>query len=127
MQFLLLVYKDPVRFAAVPDAEKRHASEQCDTWGAELDKTGHLRGMNRLHAPTSAATVRKSSVASSLVTDGPFAETKEVLAGYVLIECRDRTEAVAIAQTFPGLVSGIGVEVRAVLSGEEERQCWHET
>lgn len=124
MQFLLLVYKDPARFEALPGPEKQRASAACDTWGQALEMTGQLRSMNRLHATTTAATIRKSP-AGLLVTDGPFAETKEILAGYVLLECRDRAEALELAKSFPGLVAGISVELRPVLSGEDERQCWN--
>jgi hypothetical protein len=123
MEFLLLVYKNDATFSSLPDATKKRTSEECDRWGAKLQASGHLRAMSRLHAPQSAATVRKTGE-RFLVTDGPFAETKEVLAGYVLVDCRDRAEAVDIAKTFPALAIGLSVEVRAQLTGTEERECW---
>jgi hypothetical protein len=125
MQFMLMVYKHE-RFAEVPDAEKRRVSEACDTWHDQLDQSGHMRAMNRLQNPENAATVRKSGE-RFLVTDGPFAETKEVFAGFAILECRDRAEAVELAKTFPGVEAGLTVEVRPVMTGEEERLCWRQT
>src|SRR3990170_57959 len=101
MQFMLMVYKNDARFAQEPDAEKRRVSEACDTWRDKLEQTGHMREMTRLHHTSSAATVRKSGE-RFLVTDGPFAETKEVFGGFAILECRDRAEAVELAKTFPG-------------------------
>ena len=126
MQFMLMVYKHHDRVAQTPDAEKARVSEACDAWRDQLDQSGHMRGMNRLHPTASGATVRKSGE-RFLVTDGPFAETKEVFAGYVILKCHDHAEAVELAKTFPGLEIGLAVEVRPVATGEEERQCWRQT
>ncbi len=126
MQFMLMVYKHQERFAQVPDAEKRRVSEACDTWHDNLEQTGQMRAMSRLQPTASAATVRKSG-GHFLVTDGPFAETKEVFAGFAILECRDRAEAVELAKTFPGVEAGLSVEVRPVMTGEEERQCWRQS
>ena len=120
---MLLVYKHEERFAHVPDAEKRRISEACDDWHDELRQTGHMRAMSRLQGTAKASTVRKSGE-SFLVTDGPFAETKEVFAGFAIVECRDHAEAVELAKTFPCVDAGLAVEVRPVMSGDEERQCW---
>jgi hypothetical protein len=79
--------------------------------------------MNRLHDTPSAATVRKSGT-RFLVTDGPFAETKEVFGGYAILECRDRAEAIELAKTFPGMEIGLTVEVRPIMTDEEEKRRW---
>jgi hypothetical protein len=121
MQFMLMIYRDQERFAQVPDAEKRRVSEAPDVWYEKLQRSGHARAMNRLHGTARAATVRKSGD-RFLVTDGPFAETKEVLAGFVILECRDLAEAVELAKTFP-VAEGLAVEVRPVMSPEEGKQC----
>jgi hypothetical protein len=124
MQFMLMVYKNE-RFAQTPDTEKRLISEACDTWRDKLEQTGHMREMTRLHSTAKAATVRKSGE-RFLVTDGPFAETKEVFGGFAILECRDRAEAVELAKTFPGVEAGFAVEVRPVFTGEEDQPCWRQ-
>jgi hypothetical protein len=126
MQFMLMVYKNDARFAQMPEAEKRRISDACDTWGDELKQTGHLQEMTRLHNTASAATVRKSGE-RFLVTDGPFAETKEVFGGFAILECRDRAEAVELAKTFPGVEAGFAVEVRPVFTSKEDQPCWRQT
>jgi len=126
MQFMLMFYKHQERYALVPDSEKRKASEACDTWLEKLQQSGHGRAINRLHGIDRAATVRKSEK-HFLVTDGPFAETKEVLAGYAILECRDLAEALELAKTFPAVEIGLAVEARPVMTGEENVQCWQST
>lgn len=125
MQFLLMVYENHERWAHVPDAEKRRISDACDTWHAQLQRSGHARAMTRLQGTATAATLRKSG-AGFLVTDGPFAETKEVLGGFALVECRDRAEALELAKTFPVVEAGFAVEVRPVMTEEEEKRRWRQ-
>lgn len=122
MEFMLLIYKHQELFAQVSDADKRRVSEACDTWYEKLRGSGQARAMNRLHGVERAATLRKSD-GRFLMTDGPFAETKEVLAGFAMLECRDHADAIELAKTFPTL-DGLAVEVRPVMSPEEEKQCW---
>ncbi|HRE79508.1 MAG TPA: YciI family protein, partial [Opitutaceae bacterium] len=59
-----------------------------------------------------------------LNTDGPFAETKEVLGGWVAVECKSREEALQIAQTFPGVDLGFAVEVRPLFVEGQTQPCW---
>lgn len=125
MQFMLMVYKYQERFDQTPDADKFRISEACDAWRDQLEQSGHMRQMTRLHPTAKAASVRGAGE-RRIVTDGPFAESKEVFAGFAIVECRDRAEAVELAKTFPGIEIGLGVEVRAVASGDEERQCWRQ-
>ena len=123
MQYILLVYDTTSlpEWNNLPDPEKRGLSDETYIWCDELEKSGHLRGVNRLDLPATATTVRGSAVS---VTDGPFTETKEMLGGYVIVECRDKAEAVEIAKTFPGLRYNFAVEVREVLSEPVERKRW---
>lgn len=125
MLHLLLVYENAKDWAALPAAEKRKISDDCRAWHERLLKSGHARVAMGLQPPASAATVRVRS-GREVVTDGPFAETKEVLGGYELVDCKDRDEAIAIAKTFPALRVGFAVEVRPVLTDEEELQRWQE-
>jgi hypothetical protein len=123
MQFMLMVYQNTDRFPQLPNAEKRRISDACDTWFEKLKRTGHARSMNRLHDTPTAVTVRKSGN-GFLVTDGPFAETKEVFGGYAIVECRDRAEALEVAKTFPGVEIDLAVEVRPIMTDAEEKHRW---
>jgi hypothetical protein len=125
MQFIMMVYKNQERFAALPDSDKRLVSEACDTWYEKLQRTGQVATMTRLHGTATAATVRKSED-RFLVIDGPFAETKEVFGGFAILECRDRTEAVELAKTFPGVEVGFAMEVRPIVANADAEQCWRQ-
>ena len=119
MKFLLLVYIDPELLEAVPatdyDSEMRHCIRQADA----LASQGTLLGFNKLEAPAQARTVRVREGRTG-VFDGPFAETKEVLAGYNLIEADSLEEAVALAARFPWARYG-SMEVRPVADMDAER------
>jgi hypothetical protein len=80
----------------------------------QLKESGQLIGGAKLDACKSAVTVRERNRAP-LVMDGPFAETKEQLGGYHVIECQDQAEAISIARRIPTLAAGGAVEVRPVL------------
>jgi hypothetical protein len=83
----------------------------------ELKTSGRLLAGAQLDQSASAITVRKKS-GKPFFTDGPFAETREQLGGYHLIECKDRDEAVSIALRIPTLAAGGSVEVRPLLRME---------
>jgi hypothetical protein len=78
-----------------------------------LVKSGHARAAVGLHPVSTAATVREQQ-GKPMVTDGPFAETREVLGGYEIVECQDLDEAIAIAKRFPALRVGFAMEVRRI-------------
>ena len=82
-------------------------------FAGELASQGKMRGGSPLHPETEGARVRGGS-GSPVVTDGPFAETKEVIGGYFLIDCESREEAVEIAKRCPHNKIGV-VEVRQVI------------
>ena len=110
MKYMLLVYLDE-------DALSRSERERCyrDSAGLarELHSSGHYLGASPLE-PTSLATSVRLRDGKRLVTDGPFAETREQLGGYYLIEARDLDEAIGIAARVP--VAGVGtIEIRPVL------------
>jgi hypothetical protein len=83
----------------------------------ELKTSGRLLAGAQLDRSASAVTVREKN-GKPVITDGPFAETKEQLGGYHLIECQDREEAVAIARRIPTLPVGGTIEVRPLLHSE---------
>jgi hypothetical protein len=120
MQFLLLVYTDPELMQTLPQAEFDRLMHGCITHADGLRADGCLRDAQQLEAPATARTVRiRDGVAR--VTDGPFAETKEVLAGFNLIEADSLEEAVRLAHEWPWIRYG-SIEVRPVRDFEAVRR-----
>lgn len=111
MKYMLLIYNNP-------DAQMSEAELQAEMnayWGFEEDvrKSGvHVAG-EALHPITSATTVKVRD-GKTLTTDGPFAETREHLGGFYLIDCKDLDEAIAWAAKIPTAGSG-AIEVRPVV------------
>ena len=115
MKYLCLIYLSEAEVRLVPEADARAMSAEYVTFTNEIGASGHLLGGNRLESVASATTVRVRNGRLS-ATDGPFAETKEQLGGYYLIEARDLNEAIQIAGRIPGARIG-SVEVRPVATG----------
>jgi hypothetical protein len=105
MKYLCLVYLEEGKFNAVPDRE-------CFNCGESLRRNGTLLAAEPLHPVSTATTVRIRNGQMS-VTDGPFAETKEQLAGFYLIDARDLNEAIQVASRIPPAREG-SIEVRPV-------------
>ena len=117
MQYLLMCCFDEAKWANLPDAQRTKIMDDYGALVRDLKASGRLLGGAKLDAGKSAVTVREKN-GKPAITDGPFAETKELLGGYHLIECANREEAVAIAQRIPTLAAGGTVEVRPVLFTE---------
>jgi hypothetical protein len=115
MQFLLLCCINEQRWDALPETERDAVMKAYGEFLHGLDASGRHLATGRLSPARTARTVRGNG-GRTVVTDGPFAETKEQLGGYHLIECADLDEALAIAQRMPTLPYGGTVEVRALLS-----------
>ena len=113
MKYLAAVYMDEKRWREMSDAEWRELIAECAPYGRELRQSGHLLSGAPLQAPSTATTLRLSGD-QLVMTDGPFAETKEVLGGYHLLECKDLDEALALSARWPGLRRGLTLEVRPV-------------
>ncbi len=105
MKYLCLVYLEDEKLRAVPDRE-------CRACGDDLRASGVLIAAEPLHPVETAATVRIRNGKLS-VTDGPFAETKEQLTGFYLVEARDLNDAIQIASRIPPAREG-SIEVRPV-------------
>jgi hypothetical protein len=120
MQYFLLVYIDPPLLAAAPPGEFDTQMKQCLQHADELAQQGTLLGFQQLEEPAGAKSVRVRG-GRTRVVDGPFAETKEVLAGFNLIEAQSMEEAVRIAQEFPWTQYGC-IEVRQVRDVAAVRQ-----
>jgi hypothetical protein len=110
MQFMLLIYLDE---QALTESERQECYEESAQLAHELHAKGQYRAAAPLQ-PTSTATSVRVRRDEQLVTDGPFAETREQMGGYFLIEARDRDEAIAIAARIPMARQGT-VEVRPVI------------
>ena len=113
MQYLLLCCFDEKRWDAIPEPQRDAIMRDYGALIESLHKSGQHLTTGKLQ-PTATATTVRSRNGKPVVTDGPFAETKEQLGGYHLIECRDLDEAIAIAKRIPTLPYGGAVEVRAL-------------
>jgi len=110
MQYLLLIYEAEKRFQGLAQKDLNAEIAEYRAFGDQFAKS--IRGGNALQ-PTSAATTVRVRDSKRLTTDGPFAETKEQLAGFYLIEAGDLDEAIEIAAKIPP--AGVGsVEVRPI-------------
>ncbi len=112
MQYLMLIYMNEKQFDAKPPAELQAMFHEYNALSADLGKSGALVGGNRLQATTTATTVRVRD-GKSQITDGPFAETREQLGGYYLVEAKDLDEATRIAARIPSARHG-SIEIRPV-------------
>lgn len=113
MKFMLLFQLDEKRWAELPHAEHDRLMSECDRYAQEMVASGHARHCAALHLSSTATTLRLHE-GRRVITDGPFAETKEVLAGCQILECRNLDEALEIAARFPPLSAGASVEVRPI-------------
>ena len=111
MEYMLLCCFDEEKWAAIPQSERDDIMSRYAGWVDGLMKSGHYRTGGKLRSTATATTVRSGS-GRPAVMDGPFAETKEQLGGFHLIDCRDLDEATAIASRIPTLPAGGVVEVR---------------
>ncbi len=109
MQYLLLIYDDEKRWS------KGYSAAELAEYGAFSKEFAHcIKGGHALQPTSSAATVRLRD-GKQLTSDGPFAETKEQLAGYYLVEANDRNQAIATAAKIPGARFG-SIEVRPIMT-----------
>ncbi|MEW9555857.1 YciI family protein [Nonomuraea sp. NPDC050783] len=114
MEYALLIYGDEKVWAAQTEDELRELAARHERFVRMLDERGAMRGGREL-APVSAATTLRRRGEDVSVTDGPFAETAEVLGGFYLIEAADLDEAMELAARMP---EGV-VEIRPVVPVRE--------
>ena len=105
MKYLCLVYLEEKRLEEVSD-------HHCVAFDLSIQESGHCIASEALQSVQTATTVRMRNGKVS-ITDGPFAETKEQLAGFYLVDCKDLDEAIEVASKIPGAAHG-SVEVRPV-------------
>lgn len=113
MKYLCMIYDEERDWGAMPRAESEAYLAECLAAGRSIEGSGHHLASEALEPVASAVTVRIRDGRLS-TTDGPFAETKEQLGGFYLIEARDLDDAVQVAARIPAARTGC-VEVRPVL------------
>jgi hypothetical protein len=114
MRYLLLCCFDEKRWEGLPESQRDGIMRQYGEFLHSLDQTGHHLATEQLQPAATATTVRGNK-GKPTVTDGPFAETKEQLGGYHLVECKDLDEAISIAKRIPTIPYGGTVEVRPLV------------
>lgn len=114
MQYLLLIYSNEEENAAMPEDERKEMFGGYYAFNEHTKKNGNFVAGDALRSTTSAKTVRVRD-GETTTTDGPFAETKEQLGGYYLVEAKDEAEALALAAKIPTAKRGC-IEVRAVMN-----------
>ncbi len=115
MRYLLLIYQDEAAHAQWSQEELAAEYEGYNAFGTETANRGIESGAALL--PTNTATTVRVRSGRTLTTDGPFAETKEQLGGYYLLNCKDLDEAIEIAVKIPAATSG-SIEIRPLMEFE---------
>jgi hypothetical protein len=117
MKFVCLGYIEPGKFENVPESNVNAMFDECFAYDDVLRKNGHFSGGEALQGPAAAATLRWQN-GKVMVTDGPYAETREQIGGILFLEARDLNHAVELISKHPGVKFG-PFEIRPVadLSG----------
>lgn len=113
MKYLCLIYDDETIWQKMPEAELDKVMAEFRAFTTDIRKSGHFLAGDQLQ-PTSAATTVRVRNGKTVTTDGPFAETKEQLGGYYLVEARDLNEAIQLAARIPSARLG-SIEVRPLV------------
>ncbi len=113
MQYLLMIYGAESDWADMSPEEQGEMLKEFRAFTQDIIASGNYKGGNQLHSVSKATTVRVRD-GKTAVTDGPFAETKEQLGGYYLVEAADLDEATALAARIPSARTG-SIEVRPIV------------
>lgn len=114
MQYMLLLYDEEATDQAMSEEERAADLAAWAAYSDDLGKTGMVRGGAALQPITTATTVRGAKD-GTIISDGPFAETKEQLGGYFVIDAADLDQAIAWAGKMPHIPRGGTVEIRPVM------------
>jgi hypothetical protein len=123
MKYLFALYPDPSRASSRSPEEARAAMSAWDAFTHETREAGVLEATEGLQSPDTATTVALEPSGDHIVTDGPFAETREQLGGFYLLDCANLDEALAWARKVP--MPGGKVEVRPVMDYEAAGSTEH--
>jgi hypothetical protein len=113
MQYLLMIYRSEAELFKMTDADRQKMSAEYGSYTQSIIHSGHFKAGDGLQPSTTATTVRVRD-GKVLTTDGPFAETREQLGGYYLVEAKDLDEAIGLAARIPGAKAG-SIEVRPIM------------
>ena len=115
MQYLLLIYHVENEWEALTEDERQRVYGQYRSLREDLSKSGNWIGGNQLQPIATASTLRLKDK-KPLITDGPFAETKEQLGGYFLVDANNLDDALKIVVRIPSVAIGGSIEVRPVVT-----------
>jgi hypothetical protein len=113
MRYMLLIYSKESDWAALSEKDRGEMFQQYGAFTEGIKKSGHYKAGDPLHPTSSATTVRVQN-GKTVPTDGPFAETREQLGGYYIIQAGNLDEATEIAARVPGARMG-SIEVRPIM------------
>jgi hypothetical protein len=113
MRYMLLIYTKEADEGQATAAERESVMQAYNAFTKEVQDRGVFVGGEALH-PTSSATTVRAKNGKAVTTDGPFAETKEQLGGYYILNCKDLNEAIQYAGKIPGAKFG-SIEVRPIM------------
>jgi hypothetical protein len=114
MKYLCMIYDDEKKIGAMSQDEMKQFMGEYGAYTQSVKDSGHYLGGNPLQ-PVHTATSIRSRNGKVSTTDGPFAETKEQLGGYYLIEAKDLNEAISVASRIPSVKTGT-IEVRPIMT-----------
>ena len=113
MQYLLLIYRNEAELGRMDPAAHQKMTAEYGTFTQSIIQSGHFKAGDGLQ-PTSTATTVRVRDGKILTTDGPFAETREQLGGYYLVEAKDLDTAIGLVARIPGAREG-SIEVRPIM------------
>lgn len=118
MQYLLMIYSNEADMANASPAQRTAMTDSYANFTRDIISSGHFKSGEQLR-PSSTATLVRVREGKPLVTDGPFVETREQLAGFYIVEAKDLDEATGIAARIPGAATGT-IEVRPIVLMQQE-------
>ncbi len=113
MQYLLMIYRNEAELGQMTADDRKKMTAEYGVFTQSIIQSGHFKAGDGLQPTTTATSVRVRD-GKTLTTDGPFAETREQLGGYYLVEAKDLDTALGIAARIPGATTGT-IEVRPVM------------
>jgi hypothetical protein len=113
MKYLLLIYDNEQAWAKMSEAQGREMYQEYGAFTMDIQKSGHMKNGAQLQPVATATSIRVRD-GKRVVTDGPFAETREQLGGFYLIEAKDLDEAIQIGARIPSAKTGT-IEVRPLV------------
>ncbi|HLY26313.1 MAG TPA: YciI family protein [Aggregatilineales bacterium] len=113
MRYMFLIYTSEAADANATPAERDQSMKDYDAFGKEAEGRGLLKAGDALHPTTTATTLRVRD-GKALTTDGPYAETKEQLGGFYILNCKDINEALEMGGKIPGAKYGF-IEIRPIM------------